>query len=116
METSFRFKEFAIAHDRAAMKVGTDAVLLGAWVNVGDAKTILDIGAGSGVIALMMAQRSGVASRIDAVEPHGASAIQAIENVNTSPWPGKVQVHPNSIQKFHPETRYDLIVQSSILQ
>ncbi|HMJ68701.1 MAG TPA: methyltransferase [Cyclobacteriaceae bacterium] len=110
METSFEFKHFAIEHYRATMKVGTDAVLLGAWVDVGNAKAILDVGTGSGVIALMMAQRSGVASHIDAVEPHGASAMQAIENVNKSPWPEKVQVHPTSIQKFQSEVLYDLIV------
>jgi tRNA1Val (adenine37-N6)-methyltransferase len=110
METSFKFKRFVVDHDRATMKVGTDAVLLGAWVDVGNAKAILDIGTGCGVIALMMAQRSGVASRIDAVESHGASAMQAIENVNKSPWPAKVQVKPGSIQKFHSEVLYDLII------
>jgi tRNA1Val (adenine37-N6)-methyltransferase len=92
------------------MKVGTDAVLLGAWVTVGDAKAILDIGAGSGVIALMMAQRSGVASKVDAVEPHGSSAMQAILNVSNSPWPQKVQVHPVTVQKFNSEVLYDLVV------
>lgn len=92
------------------MKVGTDAVLLGAWVNVGNAKKILDVGTGSGVIALMMAQRSGFDAYIDAVEPDGASAIQANENVEGSPWPDKITIHNTTIQGFDPHRLYDLIV------
>jgi tRNA1Val (adenine37-N6)-methyltransferase len=55
--TNFQFKQFAVYHNRCAMKVGTDGVLLGAWADVGRAKSVLDIGTGSGVIALMVAQR-----------------------------------------------------------
>ena len=58
MESSFSFKQFTIRDDKSSMKVGTDAVLLGSWVNIGSAENILDIGTGSGVIALMLAQRS----------------------------------------------------------
>src|SRR3954468_22106190 len=88
------------------MKVGTDAVLLGAWADVSDSKSILDIGTGCGVIALMLAQRNGGAT-IDAVEIDEASAIQAKENFERSPW--KLNVFNTSIQEFaHPP--YDLIV------
>ena len=62
----FKFKQFTVFHDRSSLKVGTDAVLLGAWAEVSEAKRILDIGTGSGVIALMLAQRSN--AQIDAID------------------------------------------------
>jgi len=89
------------------MKVGTDAVLLGAWVNVGDAKIILDIGTGCGVIALMLAQRSN--ATIDAVEPDRDSADQAKENFDLSPWKNRLRVFNKPIQEFE-TSDYDLIV------
>lgn len=93
------------------MKVGTDAVLLGAWVNVDPAaKTILDIGSGSGVIALMMAQRSAFDTHVDAVEIDHASVEQAKENVLSSPWPDKIKVFSGSIQTFEADKKYDLII------
>jgi len=91
------------------MKVGTDAVLLGAWCDVAGAKRILDIGTGSGLIALMLAQRSGVSTSIDAVEITADDAGQAIENIRQSPWPGKVRVIHQRIQDFIADP-YDLIV------
>lgn len=91
------------------MKVGTDAVLLGAWCPAERATRMLDIGTGSGVIALMLAQRSGPAAQIDAVELHERDCRQATENVKNSPWPGKVQVIHARIQDFQ-ATPYDLIV------
>ncbi len=91
----------------STMKVGTDAVLLGAWVNVGNAKTILDIGTGCGVIALMLAQRS--AARIDAVEPDGNSVMEAQKNFNNSRWSDRLSIHHTSIQAYQ-HLPYDLIV------
>ena len=73
----FKFKKFSVCDDRVSMKVGTDAVLLGAWTNVSGAKTILDIGTGSGVIALMAAQGSETDAKIDCIEPLGEDAQQA---------------------------------------
>jgi tRNA1Val (adenine37-N6)-methyltransferase len=108
--TSFQFKQFTVHHDRCTMKVGTDAVLLGAWTNVKEANHILDIGTGSGVIALMLAQRSSNLTHIDAVEIEKEDAIQARENILHSPWPERISVHEIPIQKFSPEVRYDLIV------
>ena len=68
MSKPFRFKQFSVAQDHCAMKIGTDAVLLGAWTNLdSQPNSILDIGAGTGILALMMAQRSG-AELIDAIE------------------------------------------------
>ena len=91
------------------MKVGTDAVLLGAWANVKDAHSVLDIGTGSAIIALMLAQRSGNLTSIDAIESEGADAQQATENVSASPWANRVQVFHQSLQKFESE-KFDLIV------
>jgi len=92
------------------MKVGTDAVLLGAWANVSHANRILDIGTGSGVVALMLAQRSSNLICIDAVEIEKEDAIQARENIVHSPWSDRISVHEIPIQKFSSELKYDLIV------
>lgn len=91
------------------MKVGTDAVLLGAWCNTLHAKRILDIGTGSGVIALMLAQRSDVETQIDAVEINADDATQARDNVSQSPWSERVQVIHGRIQDLVANP-YDLIV------
>jgi tRNA1Val (adenine37-N6)-methyltransferase len=106
----FQFKKFVIHHDCCSMKVGTDAVLLGSWVDVSHAKMILDIGTGSGVIALMLAQRTDDDVQIDALEIEQADASQAKENILRSPWAGKVSVFEKSLQEFELSKRYDLIV------
>lgn len=106
----FRFKKFSVAHDRCAMKVGTDAVLLGAWVKVTDAQTILDVGTGSGVIALMLAQRTGETTLVDALEVEKEDAEQAKENFDTSPWASRLRVIQKTLQQFNPDSLYDLIV------
>jgi tRNA1Val (adenine37-N6)-methyltransferase len=91
------------------MKVGTDAVLFGAWVRVEEDSTVLDIGTGSGIIALMIAQRCS-SSRIDGVEQDHESALQAQENVRCSPFSGRIRMFLSSLQEFHPDREYDLIV------
>ncbi|TQI81789.1 tRNA1Val (adenine37-N6)-methyltransferase [Serratia fonticola] len=108
----FTFKQFFVAHDRCAMKVGTDGVMLGAWVAVEQAQRVLDIGCGSGLIALMLAQRTASEVTIDAVELDSEAAAQARENVLESPWPQKIQVHTQDIHHFAGQHahRYDLIV------
>lgn len=107
---SFAFKQFKINQDKCAMKVGTDAVLLGAWVNTANAKNILDIGTGTGIIALMLAQKSG--AKIDAIDIDENAFIQATENVNNCSWKDRLHVHHVSLQKFAQtnERKYDLIV------
>ncbi len=92
------------------MKVGTDAVLLGAWASVDNTNRILDIGAGSGVIALMLAQRSPEPIHIDAVEIEHQDAAQAKENISNSPWRSRISVHGVPIQHFTSAINYDLIV------
>ena len=110
--TGFRFKQFQVNHDRCAMKVGTDGILLGAWADVTQAKQILDLGSGSGLIALMLAQHSSAESRICAVEIDPAAAQQARENALASPWKEKIQVYQQDIDNFCTQTaqRFDLIV------
>lgn len=108
--THFQFKQFTVHHDRCTMKVGTDGVLLGAWANIENAQSILDIGTGSAVIALMLAQRSSPETHIDAVEVEKQDAMQAEENVAASPWPKKIHIHHASIQQFAPEKKYDAII------
>lgn len=108
----FAFKQFKIRQDGAAMKVGTDGVLLGAWTALdGTEKRVLDIGTGTGLIALMAAQRCPGA-RIDAVEIDESAARQAEENAQTSPWPERIHIHNGSIQDFARSAteRYDHIL------
>jgi tRNA1Val (adenine37-N6)-methyltransferase len=106
----FKFKKFSVCDDGATMKVGTDGVLLGAWANPGDAKTILDIGTGSGIIALMIAQRSIPEARIDAIELLEQDSRQAVANVLSSPWREKISIINTSIQNFASPASYDLII------
>jgi len=107
----FYFKQFTIEQDRCAMKVGTDGVLLGAWADVSNAQSVLDIGTGSGVIAIMLAQRAQQAS-IDAVEVDEDAYNQALENVEACPWNERLSVVHASIQDYANEGthQYDLIV------
>ena len=86
MSKPFRFKQFSVAQDRCAMKIGTDAVLLGAWTSL-DLKpnSILDIGAGTGILSLILAQRSD-AQHIEAIEINDRAYEQCAENFENSPW------------------------------
>ncbi|HEY8510911.1 MAG TPA: methyltransferase [Cyclobacteriaceae bacterium] len=104
-----QFKQFSIRHDRVAMKVGMDGVLLGAWTSVENVKTILDVGTGSGVIALMLAQRTTDSVRVDAVEISD-DAHQAAENFSASPWNDRLRAYQSSVQELEVEEPYDLIV------
>lgn len=108
----FQFKEFKILQEGAAMKVGTDGVLLGAWANVCEANNILDIGTGSGLIALMLAQRTNNSINIDAVEIDDDAFCQAQENINASPWATKLSIYNIDFQTYSHQTnkKYDLIV------
>jgi tRNA1Val (adenine37-N6)-methyltransferase len=106
----FVFKQFKIVQDKCAMKVGTDAVLLGSWVNTANANSILDVGTGTGIIALMLAQRSN--AEIHAIDIDNNAFVQATENVNACKWKEHIHVHHISLQQFaleHTE-KFDLIV------
>ncbi len=107
----FHFKQFSIRHDECAMKVGTDGVLLGAWCNVESARSVLDVGTGCGLIAIILAQRNA-GCHIDAIEIDEASGRQAEENANKCPWSSRISVHRTSFQQFYDKEKkkYDLIV------
>lgn len=96
----FQFKQFAVNQNRCAMKIGTDAVLLGAWTSL-DANpfSILDIGAGTGVLALMMAQRS-TAELIDAIEIDDAAYEQCVDNFEHSPWADRLFCYHAALDEF----------------
>jgi len=112
MSSPFQFKQFKIHQDQAAMKVGTDGVLLGAWTQISDTvNSILDIGSGTGLISLMMAQRSYV-ENIDAVELNEDAYIQTVENFEQSDWGDRLFCYHASFQEFENEIeeKYDLII------
>jgi tRNA1Val (adenine37-N6)-methyltransferase len=110
--SKFSFKQFSIQQDRCAMKVGTDGVLLGAWCPIDNNPfSILDIGTGTGIIALMLAQRSH-AEQIDALEIDEDAYEQAVENFENSPWSDRLFCFHAGLDEFvdEPEDEYDLIV------
>lgn len=104
----FRFKQFKINQDRSAFKVGTDGVLLGAWVDTRETETVLDIGTGTGLLALMIAQRS--VAHITGIEIDGPSFEQAIENVSGCPWPERIRLIRCSLQEYSPDQRFDMVL------
>jgi len=107
----FHFKKFSIDDSKAAMKIGTDSVLLGAWTPCENETRILDIGTGSGILALMMAQRNKNIP-VDTVELEPEAATLAKNNIQLSPWPGQVNIFNSSIQHFRIETlqKYSLVI------
>ena len=108
----FSFKQFSIQQDRCSMKIGTDGVLLGAWTPIeNNPFSILDIGAGTGVIALMLAQRSN-AEQIDALEIDEEAYEQSVDNFENSPWSDRLFCFHAGLDEFveEPEDEYDLIV------
>lgn len=110
--SKFQFKKFAVEQDRCAMKIGTDGVLLGAWAPIDNNPfSILDIGTGTGIIALMLAQRSG-ATQIDALEIDEDAYEQATDNFENSPWNDRLFCFHAALDEFveEPEDEYDLII------
>ena len=108
----FIFKEFQIHQDQCAMKIGTDAVILGAWTTIDEQPfSILDIGAGTGILALMLAQR-GTAEIIDALEIDDAAYEQCVDNFEQSPWGDRLFCYHASLEEFveEIEEQYDLII------
>lgn len=105
----FKFKQFTIWQKKTSMKVGTDGVLLGAWANCTSAKKALDIGTGTGLIALMLAQRN-TQLNIDAIEIEKEAFIEAKKNCDESPWSDRVCLFNTSLQNFTSNIKYDLIV------
>jgi tRNA1Val (adenine37-N6)-methyltransferase len=105
----FRFKYFTINQGKCAFKVGTDGVLLGAYADVSGINRILDVGTGTGLIALMLAQRCD--AEIVAIEPDNNSFLQASDNVKSSRWAGRIKVENCFLQNFSGDNgRFDLLV------
>lgn len=110
--SKFQFKQFSLKQDRCAMKIGTDGVLLGAWTPLDNNPfSILDIGTGTGIIALMLSQRSQ-AEQIDALEIDDEAYEQATDNFENSPWGDRLFCFHAGLDEFveEPEDEYDLIV------
>lgn len=108
----FTFKQFSVNQDRCAMKIGTDGVLLGAWTPlINNPYNVLDIGAGTGILSLMLAQRSN-AEQIDAIEIDEDAYEQCVENFEASPWGDKLFCFHAGLDEFvdEPEDEYDLII------
>jgi len=108
----FKFKQFTIHQDQCAMKIGTDGVLLGAWANIKhNPNSILDIGSGTGIIALMLAQRSN-AELIDAIEIDENTFEQCVENFENSPWSDRLFCFHASLEEFTDEVddKFDVII------
>jgi len=104
----FRFKQFTVYHDLCAMKVGIDGVLLGAWADCRNIQFALDVGAGSGLIALMLAQRSQ--ALIHAIDIDENACKQAEINFNNSLFHSRLSIESGAFQDFSSSVRYDLIV------
>ena len=110
--SKFQFKQFSLEQDNCAMKIGTDGVLLGAWAPIAhELFSVLDIGTGTGIIALMVAQRSN-AAQIDALEIEENAYEQATDNFENSPWNERLFCFHAGLDEFmeEPEDEYDLIV------
>ena len=111
-EVPFKFKQFTVKQDQCAMKIGTDGVLLGAWASLkNNPFSLLDIGAGTGIIALMLAQRS-TAEVIDALEIDTAAYEQCVANFENSPWADRLFCYHADLEEFANEIddTYDVIV------
>ncbi|WP_298136551.1 methyltransferase [Flavobacterium sp.] len=110
--STFSFKQFTIQQDKCAMKIGTDAVLLGAWCPVDNNPfSVLDIGAGTGILSLMLAQRCN-AEQIDAIEIDEEAYEQCVENFENSPWSDRLFCFHAGLDEFvdEPEDEYDIII------
>ncbi len=108
----FQFKQFTVFHDRCAMKITTDACLFGAWcaeeISRTNSAKLLDIGTGTGLLSLMIAQKNSL--KIDAIEIDKEAAQQASENITASPWKENIQVIHEDIGAFHTGKKYDCMV------
>jgi tRNA1Val (adenine37-N6)-methyltransferase len=109
---AFHFKQFSIVQDRASMKISTDGVLLGAWTNINGETKVLDIGTGTGILALMLAQKSSELTKILALEIDKMSCLDAEINFINSPFHKKILLVHDSIQNFalNNHKKFDLII------
>ncbi|OLF76475.1 tRNA (adenine-N(6)-)-methyltransferase [Pseudoalteromonas haloplanktis] len=106
--SGFAFKQFKVEHDQCAMKVSTDGILLGAWADLSGANTLLDIGTGTGLLALMCKQRAPHL-KVSAVEVDEAAYQQALQNCQQSPWPD-ISIYHQPIQQFEAAGLFDCVI------
>lgn len=106
--TIFRFKQFEVDDGHCAMKIGTDGVVLGAWADCRESRTILDVGSGSGLIALMLAQRCN--AEITAIDIDDAACADAAANFAASPWHDRLRAIATPFDDYKPLSSPDLIV------
>jgi tRNA1Val (adenine37-N6)-methyltransferase len=104
----FRFKEFTIRQEQSAHKVGTDGVLLGAWADIEGVRSVLDIGTGTGLLALMIAQRSN--AEISAIDIDLPTVEEALRNAKESPWSARINIIRESLQDFKPGRQFDMLI------
>jgi tRNA1Val (adenine37-N6)-methyltransferase len=106
----FKFKEFTVYQEKSAMKVCTDSCILGAWASrhIQRAEKILDIGTGTGLLALMLAQKSKAV--IEGIESDPGSFIQATENILQSPWSNRIRIIDGDARHFYFSNKYDFII------
>ena len=105
----FRFKQFEIHDELSAMKIGTDGVLLGAWVDVADARSILDVGIGTGLVAIMCAQRNAQA-RVHGIDIVKDAATEAQQNMARTAWCDRLSAEHTDLRDYDPDVRFDHIV------
>lgn len=110
MSRGFQFKQFYVNHEQSAMKVGTDSIVLGSWAPVNGVKRILDIGTGSGLLALMMAQKSDADCAITAIDIESTAVNQATFNFIASKWKKKFSCREVALQDYTTETAFDFII------
>ena len=108
-KAKFRFKEFEVLHAQSSMKVGTDAVLLGAWTEAEDSRVALDIGTGSGIIALMLAQRFSKLN-VTGIDIHDKSVVEAGTNFSNSPWSERLHAKCLGMTALEERNYFDLLV------
>lgn len=108
MSFEFQFKQFGLNHSKSSMKIGTDAILLGALTEIENSKHILEIGCGCGIISLILAQRCN--AKIDAIDIHEQSIKQANDNFSSSPWPNRLSAKLNDARSYCSEEKYDIII------
>lgn len=106
----FQFKQFFIAHDKCAMKVNTDGILLGAISDPHNTQNILDLGTGSGLVAIMLAQRTNTHCKITALELEPSAYQQAVENAQASTWAERIFIQQGDVLQTTFKTQFDLIV------
>ena len=117
MSKPFKFKEFTVYQDRCAMKIGTDGVLLGAWASVEhNPYNVLDIGSGTGILSLMIAQRSNV-EQIEAIEIDDDAFEQCVENFENSPWADRLFCFHASLMEYIEavDEKFDIIIYANIV-